>query len=146
MEAIRLETNVNHTFNRIDNMKKQIFQWALFVIGIGVLSSCYYDKEELLYGNTNGGSCDSMAVVSYSSHVVPLFQQYCYSCHTGGSPSGGILMGTHAADRAIAVNGSLYGSISHASGYSPMPEGEPKMQDCKINIIKRWIDDGTPNN
>lgn len=109
------------------------------------LSSCYYDKEDRLYGNTNN-SCDSMAAVSYTQHVVPLLQQYCYSCHLGSSPSGGIEMGTYATDKAIALNGQLYGTISYASGFSPMPDGEPKLADCQINIIKRWVDDGAPNN
>lgn len=126
-------------------MNHNIFKWALAIIGIGALSSCYYDKEELLY-ISQGGSCDTMQVVSYTSHVAPLFQQYCYGCHAGNSPSGNISMGTYATDHAIAVNGSLYGSIAHASGFSPMPDGEPKMQDCKINIIKRWIDAGSPDN
>lgn len=87
-----------------------------------------------------------MAAVSYSQHVVPLLQQYCYSCHLGSSPSGGIEMGTYATDKAIALNGKLYGTISYSSGFSPMPEGEPKLADCQINIIKRWVDDGAANN
>lgn len=55
-------------------------------------------------------------------------------------------MGTYTTDKAIAVNGKLYGSISHASGYSPMPQGAAKMTDCQLATIKKWIDSGSPNN
>lgn len=114
------------------------------ITGIFTISSCYYDKEELLYG---GGPCtDTLTSVSYVQHVVPLLQQYCYSCHTGSFPSGNIVMGTYATDKAITLNGSLYGSITHASGYSPMPKGSAKMNSCQIARIKKWIDAGMLNN
>ena len=119
----------------------------MLVIFITGLNSCYYDKEDLLYGNSSNLPCtDTIGSVSYLQKVVPIFQQSCYSCHTGGFPSGGVLMGTYNADKIIAQNGKLYSSIIHASGYVPMPEGAPKMNNCKIATIKKWIDNGMPNN
>ena len=112
-----------------------------------LLSSCYYDKEELLYHGANSGPCvDTVGTISYSQKVAPMLQQYCYSCHNGNFPSGNIAMGTYATDKAIAQNGSLYGSINHASGYSPMPQGTPKMSSCEIATVKKWIDAGMQNN
>jgi len=124
-------------------MKIKTFLPVLLVC-VMALSSCYYDKEDLLYGNT--ACTDTNSTVSYSQKLVPMLQQSCYSCHTGNSPSGGILMGTYNTDKAIAQNGKLYGSINHASGYAPMPEGRPKMSSCQIAAIKKWIDTGMPNN
>jgi len=119
----------------------------LLLSSMVVISSCYYDNEELLYGGANAGPCtDSTGTVSYLQKVVPVFRQFCYSCHTGSFPSGGIVMGTHTADKAIGVNGKLYGSISHASGFSPMPKGMSKMNTCQIATIKKWIDAGMLNN
>jgi hypothetical protein len=109
------------------------------------IASCYYDKEETLYP-LGSSSCDSAGTISYAQKVVPIFQQQCYSCHSGGAPSGGIAMGTYNADKVIALNGKLYGSISHASGFSPMPQGGAKMSDCNLAIIKKWIDANCPNN
>jgi mono/diheme cytochrome c family protein len=124
----------------------KIIHFLIAVLLAGGLSSCYYDKEELLYGNT-GASCSAAAgTISYSQQVVPLLNSQCYSCHSGGSPSGNILMGTYNADKAIGLNGKLYGSINHSSGYKPMPEGAPRMTDCQIAIIKKWIDQGSPDN
>jgi hypothetical protein len=109
------------------------------------MSSCYYDKADLLYGG--GVPCtDSVGTVSYTQKIVPMFQQQCYSCHSGGSPSGGIAMGTYATDKAIAINGKLYGSVAHAAGYKAMPQGAPKMTSCQIATIKKWIDGGSLNN
>jgi hypothetical protein len=110
-----------------------------------LIASCYYDKEETLYP-LGSSSCDSAGTISYAQKVVPIFQQQCYSCHSGGAPSGGIAMGTYNADKVIALNGKLYGSISHASGFSPMPQGGAKMSDCNLAIIKKWIDANCPNN
>jgi mono/diheme cytochrome c family protein len=112
-----------------------------------LVSSCYYDKEELLYHSANSGPCtDTAGTISYSQKVAPMLQQYCYSCHSGSFPSGNIAMGTYATDKAIAQNGSLYGTINHASGYSPMPQGTPKMSSCDIATVKKWIDAGMQNN
>lgn len=118
----------------------------ILVICIVSISSCYYDKEDLLYGTNNGPCTDTTGTVSYLQKVVPMLQQNCYSCHTGSFPSGGILMGTYTTDKAIAQNGKLYGSISHASGYIAMPQGTPKMSNCQIAAIKKWIDTGMLNN
>jgi hypothetical protein len=112
------------------------------ILAIITNSSCYNDKADLLYPST----CDTVSVISYSQKVVPLLQQYCYSCHSGGSPSGGISMGTYDTDKAIAVNGKLYGSIVYASGYVPMPQGGTRLSDCEIAIINKWINTNTPNN
>jgi len=120
---------------------------TFFIASIVLISSCYYDKEDLLYGNINSGPCtDSTGTVSYSQKVVPVFQQFCYSCHTGSFPSGGIVMGTYTTDKAIGLNGKLFGSINHAAGFSPMPKGMSKMNACQIAVIKKWIDAGMPNN
>lgn len=125
-------------------MKYLIVFILVFAVS-AALFSCYYDKEDLLYGNA-GSSCDSLTTASYSKDVVPVLSQYCYSCHSGGFPSGNIVMGTYASDKAIALNGKLYGSISHSAGYSPMPQGMAKLNGCQLKAIKVWIDSGAPNN
>lgn len=122
-------------------MNKLVLATTFFLLA--GLSSCYYDKADVLYPNTS--NCDTSAV-SYNKQLVPLFQQQCYGCHDASSASGGIVMGTYAADKAIALNGKLYGSVSYASGYSPMPQGGAKMTACQIASIQKWIAAGSPNN
>ncbi len=125
---------------------KILFSILVIIISLTFFSSCYYDKEELLYGSSNAPCTDTTGVVSYAQKVAPMFQQYCYSCHNSNFPSGNIVMGTYASDKAIAQNGKLMGSITHASGFSPMPQGMPKMSNCQIAVVKKWIDSGILNN
>jgi hypothetical protein len=120
---------------------------GIFLSGlVCFVTACYYDKEELLYGVVDAPCTDTITTNSYSQQVVPLLNQYCYGCHTGNYPSGGILMGTYTQDRTLAQNGKLSGSINHSPGYSPMPQGMPKLNNCAIASIQRWIDNGMLNN
>jgi mono/diheme cytochrome c family protein len=117
---------------------------AAIVVAV-TITSCYYDNEQYLYG-ISPTCTDTATNISYAQKLVPVFQQNCYGCHTGSFPSGGILMGTYAADKAIATNGKLYGSISHATGFSPMPKGAAMLSACSVSAVKKWIDAGSPNN
>jgi hypothetical protein len=123
-------------------MKKILLGLFLFSL-VAFINSCYYDKEQLLYKNSNT-TCDTTGTISYTGKVQPILNQFCYSCHSGSSPSGGIAMGSYAADKAIGTNGKLYGSISYSSGYFPMPQGMPQLSSCQIATIKKWIDTSFP--
>ena len=62
------------------------------VVGF-ILTSCYYHKEDLLYGS----SCDTTNV-TYAATITSLLNNYgCLGCHVGANPSGGINRG-HPAD------------------------------------------------
>lgn len=125
-------------------MKRAITILFLLVIMI-TIAGCYKDNEEELYPG-NGGTCD-VTGVTYSSTVAPLLQNNgCTGCHSGGAPSGGITLNSYTAVKGIAANGKLYGAISHAAGFSPMPKNGAKMNACDINKIKAWIDAGALNN
>jgi hypothetical protein len=120
----------------------------LIILSLVVLSACYYDNEEELY--PGGTDCDTTNV-TYSASVLPVIESSCTGCHSGSSPSGGILLTDHATISAagnIAEGqyGSLYGVISHHPGNSPMPKNGTQLSDCTIQKIKAWIDQGTPNN
>jgi len=128
-------------------MKINLFISGILIMVVIYVSSCYYDKEELLYGGANNGPCtDSTGIVSYTQKVMPMLQQYCYNCHSGNFPSGNQQMGTFASDKAMAQSGKLFGSINHSAGFSPMPKGMAKMNNCQIATIKKWIDSGMLNN
>lgn len=125
---------------------KVILSLFILIICFFTISSCYYDKEDLLYGNIYTPCKDSLGNISYSQHLVPLLRQYCYSCHTGNFPSGGITMGSYTNDKAIAQNGKMLGSVSYMTGYSPMPKNMPRLSNCQVATIKKWIDAGMLNN
>lgn len=82
---------------------------------------------------------------TYAAIIQPIMTNQCVGCHKPGSLGGNIDLSNHALIKAQADNGKLYGSISHAIGYVPMPQGS-KLSDCQITQIKNWIDAGSPNN
>ncbi len=115
---------------------------ALIVVMMG-LSACYYDKEEELYPPIT--QCDT-SNVGYQATIVPLMKSNCNACHNSSAPSAGIATDNYQGVKTIALNGKLYGSIAHLSGYSPMPKGGNKLSECDIKRVKIWIDMGAPEN
>ena len=106
------------------------------------LSSCYYHKEEDL----NPVPCDNTSV-TYSSTITGLLAKYeCTICHSGPAPSGGFVLVGYNNVKAKVLDNRLLGAISHASGFSPMPQGGSKLTDCEISKVKKWIDAGAPEN
>ena len=119
-------------------MKTTIILLLVMVVAAG----CYYDNEEELYNCTV-----DPATIKYSTTITTILNAYgCKGCHSGGSPSGGIDLTTHANVKTVADNGRLYGSINHDAGFVPMPQGGGKMKACDIKKVKAWIDAGAPNN
>src|SRR5688500_7681484 len=59
----------------------------------------------------NAGACDTTNI-TYSGFVAPLLTTNCVGCHSGGAPSGGISLNSHAGVKTVALNGRLFGAIS----------------------------------
>ncbi|HNL06502.1 MAG TPA: hypothetical protein PKH93_02940 [Chitinophagales bacterium] len=127
-------------------LRRFLFPLTL-LLGFVVFDACYYDNEEDLYGGDNNTTCDTTSV-TYSLKVLPLLQSNCLGCH--GDLSANALGGGYDLqgydDLLPIAQDNLYCSINHGSGCSPMPKGNAKMATCNIAIIKKWIDDGAPNN
>jgi hypothetical protein len=112
-----------------------------------LLAGCYYDNEETLYPQTGSG-CDTTNV-TYTAVVKPILQSYCLGCHsTAAAPASGnnIRLENYNDLKTYVTNGKLFGAVSQASGFSPMPKGGGKLDNCTIQKIKKWIDDGSLNN
>jgi Planctomycete cytochrome C len=89
-------------------------------------------------------SCDPTEF-TYAAIVQPIITNQCVGCHKPGSLGGNIDLSTYSLVKVQVDNGKLLGSISHAVGFVPMPQGT-KLSDCQITQIKNWIDAGAPNN
>ncbi len=89
--------------------------------------------------------CDTVNV-TYSGTIVPLIQQRCLGCHSGGTPQGGINLGTWSGVNALAVDGRLGRSVTHDPAGIPMPPSSPIMPTCEVRKFLIWIDAGAPNN
>ena len=111
------------------------------------IHSCYYDSEEFLFPDT-GSTCDT-ASVTFSLSVVPVLQNNCLTCHNNSAAvalGGNVKLQDYADVKLKADDGKLLGTVSHASGFVPMPQGAPKINDCSIDIIRIWVEEGAANN
>lgn len=92
-----------------------------------------------------GKGCDTNNV-TFSKTISPMIQTNCQGCHSNSNTSGGINLEGYTNVKTSADLGSLLGTITHASGYSPMPKGGNRMSDCNIAQLKIWLKAGAPNN
>lgn len=83
---------------------------------------------------------------TYSGFVQPLLQKNCTGCHSGATAPKGINLTDYNIVKGVALNGKLYGAITHSAGFVPMPNTSNKLSDCEISQIKKWIDAGAPQN
>ncbi len=124
-----------------------MLKYLFLILMTLLITGCYYDSEEYLFPEVNS-ACDTTNV-TYSGSIQPVLEQYCYQCHdNANAPSfGSNIKLEDYSDVAVHVNdGSLYGSIAHQSGYSPMPRGGGKLDECTIKLFDIWIEAGSPNN
>ena len=117
---------------------------SFFVIGIVIfMQSCYYDNVEDL--SPQLPVCDTTNI-TYSNSVWPVINSNCTGCHGGNAPAGNIRLENYNDISSAANNGSLLGTIKHENGWSPMPKGGGKLNNCDFAKIETWVNQGTPDN
>ncbi len=122
----------------------------MLLISITV-SSCTNQKIEIKK------DCATPATVSFNQDVLPIFNAQCSTpgCHTSAAHEGSLNLEASAAYNQLSSSGSgyidtlhpefslLYSKLITASGTMP-PTG--KLDDCKINLILKWIQQKAKNN
>jgi hypothetical protein len=99
------------------------------------------------YGALNqncGENCDTINPVTFSGTVWPIMQASCVGCHSGSSPSGGILLANYSNVATVAANGLLMNSLN-GTGVTRMPPGSP-FSVCRIRQFEIWVNNGYLNN
>lgn len=118
---------------------------VIFVFLLSLAAACTSDSEEDVTPQPQPQQCDTQNV-TFASTVAPILSANCYGCHSTETATNGVILDTHAGVKKQADNGTLVGVISHAAGFTPMPQGMAKLPDCDIAKIKEWVDDGAKNN
>ncbi|TXI82618.1 MAG: hypothetical protein E6Q44_01390 [Flavobacteriales bacterium] len=90
-------------------------------------------------------ACDTVNV-TYTATIAPLVAQRCGGCHGGGSPQGGLHLGSWDVLNSVAMDGRLAAAIQHLPGVAAMPPYTTPLPDCRIRQFLIWIEDGAPNN
>ncbi|MFZ9847413.1 MAG: c-type cytochrome [Flavobacteriales bacterium] len=79
---------------------------------------------------------------TYTTNVKSILDANCVTCHNGSNKSGGYDLSTYS--HAKNAKDAIVGSVQHASGFAPMPQGGSKLDDASIKLINCWSQNGTP--
>lgn len=90
-------------------------------------------------------NCDT-AQFKYGANIAPVLSANCTGCHSGAGASGGVDLSNYNSVKTLATNGRLVGAVTHAPGYSPMPQGAAKLSECQLTQIQKWVAAGALNN
>jgi len=93
-------------------------------------------------------SCDTTKF-TFAASIAPMLKTNCYGCHASSvaaSSGDGIILDTYTSVQIQALNGNLFGDLSHAAGHNFMPQGGSELPACQLTQIKKWIDAGALNN
>lgn len=127
----------------------------ILILGIS-LWACLEDKNNNIIPQGNkadslvtvipgtNSTCDT-TLISFDKSVWPILNTQCVSCHNASNPSAGVDLSSYAKIQTYVENGKLYGSITHAIGYKPMPSATLKLNNCDVTIIRKWIRGASPS-
>lgn len=112
----------------------------LVALTLGTTASCNKDKVPTLT------SADCPDTIFYGAIIEPMIQQSCATsgCHSASSAAGGYNLVGHTNVSANA--NEILNVIRHEGSGTPMPLGQPKLNDTIIQQFKCWIDQGKLNN
>jgi hypothetical protein len=116
-------------------MKYILFSMATALTIFSV--SCKNNSVEAL---SNGSICDTSAV-KYSTEIASMMTNHCTNCHGGASPEAGLRLENYN-DLVLRGQASLQRMKSSSN---PMPPSG-KIDDCNINKLATWINQGSLNN
>ncbi|TVR84642.1 MAG: hypothetical protein EA409_00515 [Saprospirales bacterium] len=119
-------------------------KWTILLLPIVLLFfvSCESDNIEDLFKETG---CNTENI-RFSSDVLPILNTHCMSCHNSLAQLGGVVLESYEEVLFWVNNERLLGSIKHLPGFSPMPQAGLKLDDCTIEKIEAWIQEGAPDN
>lgn len=104
-------------------------------------------KTWILQGAKNNEckeDCDTQNV-SFNNDISSIIANNCASCHSGTDPNGGILLTNYSEISSLAASGYLMNVLLATNGAAQMPPSGA-LDNCSIDKITKWIDNGTPNN
>jgi mono/diheme cytochrome c family protein len=93
------------------------------------------------------------ATVSFTTHILPILQSRCLSCHGGDRTEEGLILRTHADLMAGSDNGAVVVSGEATNSLlvelvttQKMPKRGPKLTPPQIQLIADWVNQGALNN
>ena len=114
----------------------------ILILAALVLLRCESKNEEDLFGQVD---CDTLNV-TYQESIEPILRKNCYECHAIEIATLGIILEDHE-NLILRVNtGQFPGAVNHRSGFTPMPKDRGKLNDCDLDKINKWLNEGAADN
>ena len=136
-------------FRRItetDPDKRMPFQRSPLSAGqIEIFSKWILQGAEDLKCDKDLEGCDTISV-SFSEFVFPTLKNNCTGCHSGEIPFGGISLDTYENILPLAISGRISAAISWDPGAPQMPFNSDKLDECTIDKIISWVENGAEEN
>lgn len=117
-----------------------------------VFSGCYYDNNQELHPELllGGDNCDTTGTISFEVHIRPILSGSCgsnNSCHSAAGAGGGVVLANYNGVKTAADNGKLWSALIWDGNASRMPKNSAsQINDCYQAQIRKWLDQGAPNN
>lgn len=147
--------------------------WLLSVVGLTLLSGCGQQVVGGAAGDTSdvdAGMPDTGDTVSFARDIQPILTEFCATCHVQGGAA------DLAGIDLRLVQGQAYAMLRNGESQQQsefplvtpgdpdaswlmmkltlnpppvglrMPRFAPPLSDADLNLIRRWIEQGAPNN
>ena len=103
------------------------------------ITSCDKDDDPMTT------TCESTDM-TYTANIKSLLDTTCATsgCHDANAVTSIGALDTYENAVAFVSFGRILGAINHNDGFSAMPKGGNKVDDCTIDQITNWVNNGTP--
>lgn len=116
---------------------------TMFIFSTLYLVSCTNDKQTI-NPSSNNTICDTS--FAFNTRINVILENQCYGCHGASDVNFPMKPFSKLQTAALATNSLFLKSIKHQTGVSAMPKNSPKLSDCDITSIEKWIKNGALNN
>lgn len=127
-----------------EKMKMRNFV-ALLTLTVG-MASCYNDNKEELYQNQPSQVACDTSNVNYTDTIQAILVTNCGTagCHSAQSLQSGLNLESYSDAATIANDGRLLSRITGDNVPIMPPSGQ--LPACEIEKLKKWANEGAPEN
>ncbi len=121
--------------------RKKIILSVLFLAIFSVaITSCYKDREELLYPKFD---C-SVKQSTYSGDIQSIFSSKCLTCHNSLGTAQSYPISTYS--EIISIDTARIRADCFGGGNQMPKAGSPQLTEEEKSKLKCWLDNGAQNN
>lgn len=121
---------------------------SIFVLSIAIAATCAAQEAKPAAG--------AAPKITYDEHIRPILREHCFTCHSADKQESGLQLDSYQKAMAGGSSGEvvlpgdlassrLWALVSHAEE-PKMPPKQDKLAAAKLDLISKWIEQGTPEN